>query len=854
MKKILSKKHFALLFTVIFASFLWVFFALTPSHYAAALQMVGVDVQPLIGQAKSVRSDELGVLTPLFQQAVLNNFQRYSEVGVTREDLRGFWGLPLKDWAIFFKPYLWGFFFLPPANAFSLYYLTLTMAFLGGMGIFLHFIGLPTISAFLVSLILFFSHHNQAWWGSNAACLSLTVWIVLPLFLQKRSLIITIASFLTTAAALLGQLYPAWQISQVFIFASLIIAFRPDLLKGKRLASWMIGVLIGVMVTYSYLADIIPVMANTVYPGKALTESGGQSLSRLYYNLFPHFSSRPNFEIAFSQLTTNICEEGTVSSWLLLVGISFVNYRDILAFFKKNSIATAVIFISLLFICLRMYCKLPIPLENLFFFNKVSSNRSLLAFGTLLTIFISIIFVNSPIKFSFARIVFFCVVGILGQGLTASFLHISLDILDFSFLLFPLILESSKHWSIFKVEKDSRYYINVSLAIILLLNFLMFGNFNVIQSANEVFSQERWNNVTIFLNQIKVPHNRTIVGVEGGYADILTGLGLPTPARVYKIPMNAIEQQKIGGDLPASELIRIFNRYHHVIPSTNIFYPKVLQADAIEVPLQFYANPVIDQEKDRTSGRSKEQATYSLHDAVLMSSIYSDKANSDLSRPSNPRNIAFYKIVNLGNSLASLKVNQAESIPEKRRNEKRTVRAMYFLDRQDLSKMLNNKTKETLSSSHIAIFVENYTTLSNSEDIILNDGVREYRLPRPPAIRTVQNISTIKKSSIGSLDQVDVNLREGRVSLDGWIQPLSRWETGDSFTIQSNMPFDYFKLYPIKRKDVADAMGEDYQSSRFNIQIEPPKGLTDKIKSPCLYVFKGKQYYTVKGANQFNCS
>jgi hypothetical protein len=728
------------------------------------------------------------------------------------------------------------------------------MAFLGGMGIFLHFIGLPTISAFLVSLILFFSHHNQAWWGSNAACLSLTVWIVLPLFLQKRSLIITIASFLTTAAALLGQLYPAWQISQIFIFASLIIAFRPDLLKGKRLASWMIGVLIGVMVTYSYLADIIPVMANTVYPGKTLTESGGQSLSRLYYNLFPHLSSKPNFEVAFGKPATNICEEGAVSSWLLLVGISFVNYQDVLVFFRKNMAAITIIFISLLFIYLRMYCKLPIPLENLFFFNKVSPSRSLLAFGTLLTIFISIIFVNSRIKISLTRVLFFSLLGGLAQGLTASYYHVSLDALDFSFLLFPLVLASSKYWSIFKVEKNRRYYTNVSLSTILLLNLLMFGNFNVIQSANEIFSQRRWNNVTMFLNQIKVPHKHTIAGVEGGYADILTGLGLPTPAHVYKMPMDTIEQKKIGGGLPTSELASIFNRYHHVIPSTNIFYPKVLQADAIEVPLQFYADPVIDQEKNRANRRSREQKNYDLRDAVLMSSIYSDKADPDPFQPSNPRNIAFYKIVNSGNSLKSLEITQTKSIPQKREIEKTPVRAMYFLDKQDLHQILNNKTEETLFSSHIAIFVENYTTLSNSEDIILSDGVREYRLPRPPAIRTVQNVSTIKKLSIGSLDQVDVNLREGRISLDGWIQPLSRWKTGDSFTIQSNMPFDYFKLYPIKRKDVADAMGEDYQNSGFNIQIETPKGLTDKIKSPCLYVFKGKQYYTVKGANQFNCS
>ena len=106
---------------------------LTPSSYGFALEMIGAPEEgPVLGHARPVRADEWAGATPLFQAAVRSGFQRTNETSFYREDLRSFYLLPLKDWALVFKPEVWAFFLVPPDTAFSLYYAMLMCAFLVG--------------------------------------------------------------------------------------------------------------------------------------------------------------------------------------------------------------------------------------------------------------------------------------------------------------------------------------------------------------------------------------------------------------------------------------------------------------------------------------------------------------------------------------------------------------------------------------------------------------------------------------------------------------------------------------------------------------------------------------------------
>ena len=67
-----------------------------------------------------------------------------------------------------FKPYHWGFLFLPPANAYSLYFLSMSMGFLVGWSLFLRQLRAPAYASVLIATALYFSPFVQVWWTSNA--------------------------------------------------------------------------------------------------------------------------------------------------------------------------------------------------------------------------------------------------------------------------------------------------------------------------------------------------------------------------------------------------------------------------------------------------------------------------------------------------------------------------------------------------------------------------------------------------------------------------------------------------------------------------------------------------------------
>src|ERR1035437_2953901 len=111
----------------LFVAFLYIFvlyvlLALTPSHYAMRLKYLGADMHPLLGSARPIRSDEWIVMTPLFQTAVRGGFSTTNMISPYHETPKGFFALPIWDWSLLFKPQLWGFWLLPPAYAYSLYF------------------------------------------------------------------------------------------------------------------------------------------------------------------------------------------------------------------------------------------------------------------------------------------------------------------------------------------------------------------------------------------------------------------------------------------------------------------------------------------------------------------------------------------------------------------------------------------------------------------------------------------------------------------------------------------------------------------------------------------------------------
>ena len=113
------------------ANFIWVMLLLvigifyvsntwTPSSYGGPIKYFGVSDRGIVaGTPRGHRSDEWGVATPLTQATVNNDFQRFNQTSIYKEDLRSVFSMPIYDWGMIFKPNMWGYLAFPPAYAFS---------------------------------------------------------------------------------------------------------------------------------------------------------------------------------------------------------------------------------------------------------------------------------------------------------------------------------------------------------------------------------------------------------------------------------------------------------------------------------------------------------------------------------------------------------------------------------------------------------------------------------------------------------------------------------------------------------------------------------------------------------------
>jgi hypothetical protein len=314
---------------VLLAGFIYVCFPWTPSSYGLVLeQLHAPEAGPTAGSARGIRSDEWAVATPYFQAAVRNRFQRVNQTSFYREDLRNFYALPLADWSLVFKPELWAFFVFPPATAFSIYFALFMCGFLAGYHLLFRQLGAPAWLAAAASVTIFFSGFAQFWWTTYGPLIAGLPWILLIVFQSMPSWRKALLCAWAFPAFVLSHAYPTLLLTFVWAALILIVAFRPSLLRSPgEMAAIAIGVLFTAVVVYTYYVEVIPIMRNTVYPGRRVGVPGTTSSAAVISEVFPFFA----FRLADYQNLTgpNICEIGAVGSFLPLLTLCLMRYRSL---------------------------------------------------------------------------------------------------------------------------------------------------------------------------------------------------------------------------------------------------------------------------------------------------------------------------------------------------------------------------------------------------------------------------------------------------------------------------------------------------------------------------------------------
>ena len=818
----------------------YVYFALSPSHYSFFLKnhMGQATYEPIWGEAQGIRSDEWGVVTPYFQIAANNDYQRINQDSPYKEDLRFYYGLPLKDWALVFKPYMWGFFILGDARGFSFFHFFMIASFIMGYTIFLMQLRLPLLYSVIIALTLFFSHHNQVWWSTNAPVFALTIWIIIPFLTNWTLAQKFIATFLISVAALLALIYPPWQISVIYLVGIFALVFRPERFRIGNLLVCFFGFALAAALSLYYLVDIIPLVQNTVYPGDRSFSGGSGSLYYLWTLVFPHSLITPSYKPIVSG--SNMPEIGTVSSLLFLCLLAFGSYK---AFFQtiKNNIAKTVILVSFAG-ALFAWIYLPIPstIGQFLLLDQIESKRLLLANGTFVVWLVAILALKTPWVISWVRVLLYGILVLVGgyfykESMGSMKVIDNLDLL----VLAPIgivclwkvaqsvqqrriqktIVQNSSMIPTQELPKSKQNYMAYIFATIALgYNFIAFAGFNPVQSSYDIFSASKDSRIAA-LKAFAEDSNIKGLAIDRHTAASASGLSLSTYNHVLVTPKLDVFQEEFP-DLDEIKFNTVFNRYAHFVFNSEIDEPVLVQADYIELPMDMLSetvpvinSPVVD---DTTQ-------------------IYGVKY---LWQKPNLLNVKFRSPVPV--KLSELSVIAGDLLPSAVTIKPLLLFTDYF------SSAILSPSDAILWELNLEFPEINTTETSyyDLEAIYIDIADKSYKLlleeSRPVTSYDAQEEQVYPVSGI--IDVATYNTENATLTLTGWapIEGLAGMKLSEQmprwFGYDSDLDIQFQTLQTIPRPDVANIYGDAQRLSGFSMifDVKTPPARLDFLEL-CLY-------------------
>lgn len=252
----------------------------------------------LLGHANKFQLDEWAVFTPLSFSQYFDGFTYYSHLPrAALTDVALVYGQPCFDIITLFRPFLWGYLFLPVANGLSFFWIgRLIMLFLVSYEFGSFLLYKKTRYAFLYTVLITFSPIVQAWFNTNSF-VEMLIWGQIGILLMhkyistksyyKRTLFTVLLAYCIVAYSV--SIYPAWQVSFGYVFLSLVgwviyqnrqqnmWTFKDFLLAGPFFM--LICFPLSHIIIQSW--DTIQAFLNTAYPGKRYIPGGDFSLQWL---------------------------------------------------------------------------------------------------------------------------------------------------------------------------------------------------------------------------------------------------------------------------------------------------------------------------------------------------------------------------------------------------------------------------------------------------------------------------------------------------------------------------------------------------------------------------------------------
>lgn len=423
--------------------------------------------EPLIGVSRGIRSDEWAVNTPMLLSQYYNNsglFPYFSEtIRGTLTDTFIIYGQPVRDVAIFFRPFHWGYLLLAPAKGLAFFWISRVIAlFLVSFEFGMIFTQKSKLLSLIYALLITWSPVVQWWFAINGLVEMLVfgqlALIMITLYMNnqnyyKRSLYALVA--LICAGGYILTFYPAWQVPLAYVFLVLFIGIvlenRKHFIWDKKDVGIGIGLMlflsIGMMYILAKSGGTISSVMNTVYPGGS-AETGGNQFSRLFLypgNLFFAFSR----ELSYA----NFCELAVYFDFFPM-GIILTGW----VLFKQKKADIFLILMLLANTALILWC--------LFSWPEWLAKATLLSYSKPVRAFLAVGFLN---------ILLLIKALVLFEGGFSKWIKVGAALL-MSVVMTLLSLEQYEGYLDFKMS--------------ILILFLLFGSFYVILSGNKDWARK----------------------------------------------------------------------------------------------------------------------------------------------------------------------------------------------------------------------------------------------------------------------------------------------------------------------------------------------------------------------------
>ncbi|MCR5743071.1 MAG: hypothetical protein K6F92_04980 [Lachnospiraceae bacterium] len=361
----------------------------------------------LIGTSRGIRGDEYATLTPLMLSQYHGGsdaFSYFSEiVRGTSTDVFMEYGAPVRDLAVLFRPFHWGFLFLSAPKGFSFWWCSRAIALLmGSFELGMLITGKNRKLSVIYTALVFFSPVVAWWFAINGLVEMLAlgqIFIVLLDRLLSASDTVIKKVVLAVAMAICGgsyifTMYPSWEVALGYIFLALFIwvmVKNRETLKNFRAWVPYMGVcviIIGAVSLYilSKSGETIKIIMNTVYPG--LRENSGDH-TYMYTMLYAGNSTLA----IYTGNITNQCEFAMFYG-LAPLGILLTLY--LVVFKKKRDVLLVSTFLLEAVLILYTLVGFPSWLEKITLMSHCAGMRTaqMIGFGDIILLIRCMMVVN----------------------------------------------------------------------------------------------------------------------------------------------------------------------------------------------------------------------------------------------------------------------------------------------------------------------------------------------------------------------------------------------------------------------------------------------------------------------------